>query len=227
MDYKYVSIGTQCTVPTLFENLGIKKETLPFDWMFSTPEFIYTILKLLLIDKIDINTIVEKDFFLCDKKASTHMHMYGTDHHTINPSGNILVNSKYDVTFPHDTLDDITKYIRRFNRLYGLISDKTNFIYFVYISSPSPSSAYTIDGKRPIQDLYNYINKINSLIKSMRNNYKILVFNTGNDSEKILNDENIIYINLQEKSHWKELLPQLESIFNYFFSNNLLKKPIT
>ena len=61
----------------------------------------------------------------------------------------------------------------------------------------------------------------------MRNNYKILVFNTGNDSEKILNDENIIYINLQEKSHWKELLPQLESIFNYFFSNNLLKKPIT
>jgi|LakMenEpi03Aug12_release.lakeMendotaPanAssembly.Ray.scaffolds.fasta_scaffold104304_3 hypothetical protein len=33
----YVSLGAQCSVPVLFDRLGLKNETLPFDWMFSTP----------------------------------------------------------------------------------------------------------------------------------------------------------------------------------------------
>ncbi len=36
MNY-YISIGSQCTTPTLFDRLSVKKESLPFDWMFSTP----------------------------------------------------------------------------------------------------------------------------------------------------------------------------------------------
>jgi len=47
----YISIGAQCTTPMLFERLQVKKENLPFDWMFSTPQFVYTILKELLIEK--------------------------------------------------------------------------------------------------------------------------------------------------------------------------------
>jgi len=60
----YISIGSQCTTPTLFERLGIKKESLPFDWMFSTPQFVYMIIELLLIDMKEIDDIVDNYFFV-------------------------------------------------------------------------------------------------------------------------------------------------------------------
>ena len=50
----YVSIGAQCTTATLFDKMNVKKYSLPFDWMFSTPEFVYTMLKYLLLEKKEI-----------------------------------------------------------------------------------------------------------------------------------------------------------------------------
>ena len=86
----YISIGAQCTTTVLFDKLHVKKETLPFDWMFSTPYFVYTILKFLLVDKKDVSDIVDNHFFICDKKAS----MNEVEHHITNKTGSVLVNSK-------------------------------------------------------------------------------------------------------------------------------------
>jgi len=66
--------------PTLFDKLQVKKETLPFDWMFSTPEFVYTILNLLLIDKKEISEIVDNHFFACDKTAT----LLEAEHHVLD-----------------------------------------------------------------------------------------------------------------------------------------------
>ena len=64
----YISIGSQCTTSGLFELLKVKKQSLPFDWMFSTPQFVYTIIKLLLIDKKEIDDIVDNHFLYVIKE---------------------------------------------------------------------------------------------------------------------------------------------------------------
>ncbi len=40
-----ISIGLQCTNTAVIRNLGKKKFTYPFDWIFATPKFVYTMLK--------------------------------------------------------------------------------------------------------------------------------------------------------------------------------------
>ena len=213
MNPVYISIGSQCTTPTVFDRLNIKNMSLPFDWMFSTPEFVYTILKLLLIDKLDINEIVDNHFFYCDKRAT----LSRVEHHTINTDGQVLVNSKYNVCFPHDTLSDRDKYIRRIERLKEIILDKGNFIYFVYVSVSSSSSGnYTLDGVEPIQNIYEYTEKINSIIEQIRNNYKIILFDTTMPLNTRQSDNsNIIYNVIPQKNSWGELIPEILNVWKY------------
>jgi hypothetical protein len=43
---------------------------LPFDWMVSTPAFVFEMLRLLLDEKVDTRTLVTDHFFRYDKKAT-------------------------------------------------------------------------------------------------------------------------------------------------------------
>lgn len=219
----YISIGAQCTTPTLFEQFGVKKESLPFDWIFSTPEFVYIIMKLLLIDKIEVSDIVDNDFFVLDKRAT----FQDIAHFTIDDNGPYLINSKYNICFPHDKdiVSDRDKYIRRMNRLQCLLLDKDNFIYLVYVSVPSSTiSNYTIDGIEPIQQLYEYIDKINTMLSEIRTNYKILVFHTKKPSNHIHCNSNILYYEISEKNSWGELLPELIDKCNTLLDTNVISK---
>lgn len=208
----YISIGSQCSTPTLFDKLGVKKESLPFDWMFSTPQFVYTILKLLLIEQKEITDIVDNHFFVCDKRAI----LLENEHHVLNENGQILVNSKYNVCFPHDNISDRDKYIRRIERLKKIILDKDNFLNFIYVSISSPTSGnYTIDSVEPIQQLYEYIEKINNILKQIRNNYKIIIFDTNKPAEVVTSDIlHIMYYDIEKKDRWTYLLPELIDKFN-------------
>jgi hypothetical protein len=204
----YISIGAQCTTPTLFKSLEVKKESLPFDWMFSTPEFVFTIIKLLLIDKMEIDHIVDNYFFACDKKA---IHNDIQQQFITDDNGTSLINTKYNVCFPHDNPDARDKYIRRMERLKKIILNQDNFIYFVYVSVSSlENNNYAIDGCRPIIQLYEYIEKLNTIMKSIRTNYKIVIFDTNKNSNAIPSDDlHMAYYNIEEKYSWGELLPEL------------------
>jgi hypothetical protein len=210
MNNIFISLGAQCTTSTLFDILYIKKETFPFDWMISTPEFVYIILKLLLIDNMEIEDIVNEHFFFCDKNALRDKIEEG--HYIINEDfeddndNNILFNSKYNVCFPHDCLKDKEKYIRRLIRLKHLILDKNNYISFVYVSVASQN--YLVNGQEVIKDLYNYIEKINNLIKNVRDNYKIIIFDTKNQRFENY-DKRISYNKIEDKNSWIDLLPEL------------------
>lgn len=208
----YISIGAQCTTATLFDRLHVKKETLPFDWIVSTPEFVYTILNLLLIDEKEISDIVDNHFFVCDKTAT----FLEVEHFVLNENGAVLVNSKYNVCFPHDTIDDRDKYIRRMERLKKIILDKDNFIHFVYVSVSSPTDGnYTLDGIEPIKNIYEYIEKINSIIKKIRSNYRIFVFDTNKPSDCQPSDDlHIKYYDINKRKIWTELMPELCCICN-------------
>jgi hypothetical protein len=191
----------------MFEILNLKKETLPFDWMLSTPKFVYTILSLLLVEQIEISTIVDNDFFYCDKRATFQSY----EHYVTDDYGRALVNSKYNVCFPHDKITDREKYIRRLERLKELILDKKNFLHFVYVSVSSPNGGnYTIDEIEPIQNIYSYMEKINSLLMAIRPNYKIIVLDTHKPTDIKSSDVlHLYYYDIEKKNNWLELMPEL------------------
>jgi hypothetical protein len=218
----YISIGSQCTTATLFDILQVKKESFPFDWMFSTPQFVYTIIKLLLIDKKEIDDIVDNHFFICDKRAE----LQGGEHHILNKNGPVLVNSKYNVCFPHDTISERDKYIRRIERFKKTLVDKENFLYFVYVSVSSTNIGnYTIDRVEPIQQLYEYIEQINNILKDIRTTYKIIVFDTNKPSGIIPSDFlHIMYYDIEKKRSWRELLPELINKCNNLINNKVIHK---
>ena len=218
----YISIGSQCTTSTLFDKLQVKKESLPFDWMFSTPQFVYTIIKLLLIDKKEIDDIVDNHFFVCDKRAQ----LQGVERHILNKDGSVLVNSKYNVCFPHDITSDRDKYIRRMERFKQILLDKNNYLYFVYVSVSSPNSGnYTIDGFEPIQQLYEYIEQIHNILKDIRTTYKIIVFDTNKPSVVIPSDIlHLMYYDIEKKNSWGELLPELIHKCNNLIKNMVIQR---
>lgn len=218
----FISIGAQCTTPTLFDRLEVKKESLPFDWMFSTPNFVYTIIKLLLIDKKEIDDIIDNHFFACDKRAE----LQDVEHHVLNEHGHVLVNSYYNVCFPHDTISDRDKYIRRMHRFKQILLNKETFLYFVYVSVSSPNSGnYTLNGIEPIENLYEYIEQINSILKIIRTTYKIIVFNTNTPADVIASDtSHLLYYDIEKKNSWSELLPELVFKCNSLIDNKVIQK---
>lgn len=209
-----IPIGIQCTNATFINNIS-KTYTYPFDWMFSTPKFVYEILILLLEKNMDINELVTQHFFLCDKRASYNsLEKYYT---LVN--GNSLYNTKYNVIFPHDTYDNntIEKYIRRFERLKNSILNSLEDICFIYTSQSSLDIGnFTIDNKIVISNVYYHISNIYNLIKKYRNNFKIILFDSiQNEDKKDLN-ENIILYKLNKCNSWNDLLPQMQNYVNDF-----------
>jgi Putative papain-like cysteine peptidase (DUF1796) len=218
MNHIHISLGCQCTTSTLFEKIGVKGKSLPFDWMFSTPEFVYTILKLLLIDNMPVDEIVKNHFFACDKRAT----IKGQEHHVTDPGGSVLVNSTYMVCFPHNSPSDEDKYVRRLERLKNVILDKNNYLHFVYISvSSSLSGNYTVDGIEPIKDVYECIPKINDIIKNVTSAYKIVVFDTSKKDAVSCDPTHVTYIKIGEKNIWSDLLPEVIPTYAQSLQGNI------
>jgi hypothetical protein len=210
--YNIIPIGIQCTNAT-FKKEFQKTKTLPFDWMFATPSFVFEMLELLLEKNIDIEDLVKNHFFFCEKRAN----LRGLEYYYTCDDGFALYNTKYNVIFPHDenNIDSINKYIRRFERLKDIILNSTERLYFIYTSQSSLESGnFTIDGNIVINNVYVYISKINKLIGKFRNNYEIIIFDAIQEEQISLLDENIKLVKLNKCSSWPELIPQMkEHIF--------------
>ena len=202
-----IPIGIQCT-NAIFKKSFEKTHTLPFDWMFSTPSFVFEMLELLLEKNINIEDLVKTHFFYCEKRANYNE----LEHYICDNNGFALFNTKYNVIFPHDenNIDSINKYIRRFERLKDIILNSTECLYFIYTSQSSLESGnFTIDGNIVINDVYVYLSKIYKLISKFRNNYKIILFDTIHEEQIYLLDENITLIKLNKCNSWSELVPQM------------------
>ena len=208
-----IPIGIQCTT-AIFKNSIYKTPTLPFDWMFSNPSFVFEMLALLLEYNINIEFLVKNYFFYCDKRAN----MTGVEHYYCDNNGFALFNTKYNVIFPHDeyNIDTINKYIRRFERLKDLILNSKECLYFVYTSQSSLENGnFTINGNIVIKDVYFYLSKIYKLISKFRNNYKMILLDTIQEEQISLLDENITLIKLNKCNEWKELVEQMKEL-NFF-----------
>jgi hypothetical protein len=215
-----ISIGIQCTNTLFKQRINKSSHTLPFDWMLSTPKFVFEMLELLLEKNMNIDELVKHHFFICEKRAIIN----GPEHFVIcdicDKRGS-LCNTKYNVIFPHDDFLDetINKYIRRFERLKELIlnTNTQEELCFLYSSqSSSDNGNFTINGKDVIYDVYFYLNKIYTLIGNYNSNYKMVVFDTLMKEEKSLLHKNIILREMNKCSGWIELLPQMNNYINLF-----------
>jgi len=112
-----IPIGVQCST-AFFKNEICKTSTLPFDWMFATPSFVFEMLVLLLEKNINIEVLVKNHFFICEKKAKYDL----LENYYTCENGSACYNSKYNVIFPHDdnSVETINKYIRRFIKRYNI-----------------------------------------------------------------------------------------------------------
>ena len=204
-----IPIGIQCTNAHILKNNNIRFHSFPFDWMFSTPKFIFEMLELLLENNISIDDLVKNYFFYCDKKAN----VYQYEHYHTCDNGACLYNSKYNVIFPHDNYntETIDKYIRRFERLKDIIINTKEELCFLYISpSSSKNGNFTIDGKIVLHDVFLYLSKIYNIIGKHNNNYKMIIFDTLKEESKELLNENICVYELNECDKWDYLLNQID-----------------
>ena len=175
----------QCLNAALKKKINKDTQTLPFDWMFSSPKFVFAIFKLLLEFEIDEEEIVNNHFFYCNKRAS----LGSKENYYTKSNGKVLYNDIYDVIFPHDKYDSETKekYVRRLKRLKSIILNSKETLIFIYSSQSSLQKGnFRIDDRHIIEDVYIYLTKIYELIGKYNNNYKMIVF------DSILNEDNPI-----------------------------------
>ena len=85
-----------------------------------------------------------------------------------------------------------------------------------YLDSLGVSHNFTIDGNIVINDVYVYLSKIYKLISKFRKNYKIILFDTIQEEQNSLLDENITLIKLNKCNCWRELLHQMIE-HNFFY----------
>jgi hypothetical protein len=217
MKKAYIPIGFQCTVPTVLAKAGLKGETLPFDWLLNTPEFVYTMISKLISSDVDINTLVREEFFRCDKRATlkrdiNNLDRVDVEHFEEDENGQLLYNTLYGVILPHDHLDEyhIQKYIRRFERLKNLIFDLDKELCFLYISQSSNTAGnFTINNEFRIHNTYEYLNSLYNLISSVRNNFSIIMIDAiQSEDVKLLDKSKIKYITIDPKPLWLDMVDQ-------------------
>jgi len=187
----YISLGGSCSVAYQLQNLGLRKEAYPFDWV-TTPS-LGTVINLFennfdgFLDTA-VQTSVSDKFHISDDDD------FPSDNNKINKQS-IIMKNKYGVAFYHDfyencNVDEIKKkYQRRVDRLYELIKSDCE-ICFVR-DELKINNIKTSEIEKFIEVILG-INK-NAKFKIVivvhnPNNKKSDIFNYLNERVKIVND---------------------------------------
>ena len=211
----YIPIGFQCAVPEVLQSMGLKRETLPFDWMLSNPKFVYTILDLLLVGNVDIEYLVNEHFFNCENKVQ----FQSNENFIELKNGDDFYNKRYEVIFPHDKNfeKDVEKYCRRFDRLKNILYNKEITPVLLYISpSSNLHGNFTINGEIIIKDSIKYFNKIFELVSKIRNDFEFIIIDATNIEDVHLLNENIKYEKIDSKNYYTEIKGDCINILNKY-----------
>jgi hypothetical protein len=207
----FIPIGVQCTSAQFLRLHNIRSCGLPFDWIYSHPQFIYNVLQAIFVSHLESTSIALSVFFNHQFQENgelatpdirdnlTLVKAHASDHFATDPtSGNLVYNPVQRILFPHDNLLSsaesrrlaIQKYARRITRLKHAILKCPN-IHFVYTSQPAFSTSkpdvtgnISVDGVSLTQNVHLHLNNIISLIQSIRNS-SIYITHSASHSEKI------------------------------------------
>lgn len=176
----HISLGSSCSVAYQLQQLRLRKEAYPFDWV-RTPG-LNTVVQLLKA-KFDgfIDTVVQTS--VSDKFPVSDSDDFPFDDNKISEKS-IIMKNKYNVVFYHDfcentNLDEIKgKYERRINRLYDVINGD-NEICFVRDELKI--------GAIKISDIEEFIEVILGINKNAKFKIVVIVHNPSNKKNDIFN----------------------------------------
>ncbi|XWV25039.1 putative papain-like cysteine peptidase [Tupanvirus deep ocean] len=134
---KYISVGSTCGVAYQFQQLGIKQESLPFDWVKSI-----SLNNVLTILKYGFGSFGAYNDLILTRESKKHpvLRTDQWDDYVISPISYVYQNS-LGITFYHDfekpftnEVDDVyvkfkNKYSRRFKRLYELFASGDELVF--------------------------------------------------------------------------------------------------
>lgn len=174
-------------------------------------------LNLLLEQNMCVEKIVKEHFFRNDDLVDFEI----VEHYKSKKNGFAICNNLYNVIFPHDKYDEysIDKYIRRFERLKNDILNPLNNITFVYVSQASLNIGnFTINGNEIIENVYENINNIYSLVKKYNENSKIILFDSIQNENINLLDPQIDFYKISKKKNRTELIKDVNILFSKIIS---------
>ncbi len=165
---------------------SLKVCSYPFDWIFSSPEFIYEMLLQ------DFEHFVDKSYYLEGAAPESKRHIY-------NP-GRFEHHSPFTNTEDYDYLN---RCVERFRRVLGNPGHKLCLMNFVKVNSNSPSRhewpyASTTETERI------YINRIKELLEARDvKNFSLVCANqtvTGQNTHTIDRADNIVFLEYTTKA---------------------------
>lgn len=158
---KFVSLGQNCSTSWYLKQLGLKKESFPFDWIFSSPE----IIRHCINDNFDR--------FL-DKKL-IYQHPSG------NSAGHQYYHSKmFNHRNPLKSNEDYLYYDRCCERFLRLMGDSSNIVYVItLINEPQKRGAwrsgFDCSFKMPIDQDISTLNDLILLLLEKTNNARFII----------------------------------------------------
>jgi hypothetical protein len=125
MQYEYIPLGTRCsTAYVLRDNLGLRRQSLPFDWV-DIP--IQNIKQFIDIKKNEIPSFIDNYFNQIPKTHDRH------------PDGTWFPHDKFTGEIYEDALSDIKdKYCKRLERLHDLFQSDKRLVFLTVFSEYNP-----------------------------------------------------------------------------------------
>jgi hypothetical protein len=189
----YVSLGPDCTIAGLLNDLNLRKQSLPFDFLLTHP----------LLGIKYVTDLINNDFsdYLNDLKCNNQNKVYSANypnslfyhHDLINNKQNLVKSLKID----HLNMDEplIDKFKRRGNRFINIINDKDNINLFFYCLNNNVITTNFYES------LDNFIDVMN---KKSNNQYLLVILftdlQTDDDIKIDYNNENVRFYSFPNKN---------------------------
>jgi len=189
----YISLGPDCTIAGLLNDINVRTQSLPFDFLLTNT----------LLGIKYVTDLINNDFsdYLNDLKYNKQNKVYSTNypyslfyhHDLINNKQKLVKSLKID----HLNMDEplIDKFKRRGERFMNIINDKDNFNIFFYCIR------HDVITTNFFQDLDNFIDVMN---KKSNNQYLLVILftdlQTDDDIKIDYNNQRVQFYHFPKKN---------------------------
>ena len=213
MDFKYyISFGSRCHTSAFLKRNNLKKESYPFDWIYSNLNLILDCLKT------NFKYFLDKQYYSIhdeNSKLQTHLLYY--------PNGTTMFNH-------HNPLleKDYNYFKRCICRLYNILKSDEKKLFMIIVDENEYNEYYSFPDYKLYDHQNDFVNFSNEL-KCITNNFELLIIfhkKTGfNYWEYTINDNiTMVYFTTLSFSNGVEFINQddnvyLDNIYTNIFNN--------
>ena len=227
---RLIPIGCQCTVERALSAAHLKQCSYPFDSILSYPEEIHRLLSI-VIDGVDANTLVGKEFFTNVHTSSLHATKY-FEHYIIDSEGGALTDLTHMVTFPHhqNTSDTYNIFARRFARLQRHLKEAQTTdgtpILLIYCDPGGPNCHYSVNLNEDLtRESLRWLVKISQMMNNKGIKHNILYFTYDTYLATQMYDMRFIdVIYFPAGPHWLSAYNSVLRFMNQYMRDYLSKK---